>query len=153
MKAIVKIQEITHDELVDLFSTALTGSPNLGADYDAQFYGNLPMDKKLKDVYFEDILATVLMNKGTIQILDLYSSGEDDFYGKFPHKYISRENDPEKEYNFDCMAYSVTLDDILSGIDTIEKANTLQYILDGGGDIWDASNLIQEIVFGEIIYG
>ena len=50
LKSNTEIIDITHDDLVILFSTALDGSSYLSAEYDEDFYNSIPNDKK--EVYF-----------------------------------------------------------------------------------------------------
>ena len=67
----VEIIDITHDDLVNLFSTALYGSSYLSAEYNKDFYNSIPADKKKGDCY-EDHIADVLLNGGEIYIYDAY---------------------------------------------------------------------------------
>ena len=51
LKNNTEIIDITHDDLVNLFSTALYGSSYLSAEYDEDFYNSIPNDKKEGDCY------------------------------------------------------------------------------------------------------
>lgn len=143
MKTKVTIDAINHEDLVNLFSTALSGSTYLGADYEEAVEHN-EVD------CFEDILANILLHGGKVMITDYYAEG--DVHGNLPHEMDEDEN----------VTYFVTLDDIKRGL---EKAA-------GGGcsfsreafnsfidedrcdfDLWYADALMQEILFGEVIYG
>lgn len=158
MKTKTTITELTHDDLVDLFSTALTGSSYLSADYEE----SIEYDEK---DCFEDILANILLHDGSIKVTDYYADGC--VYGSLPHEYV--DNDDEGE-----VVYVLTLDDIKRG---------LQHALDGtfklnrGYEIHErrmarkafesfvdeesnydfdlsyADTLLQIILFDEIIYG
>ena len=75
LKNNVEIIDITHEDLVNLFSTALYGSSYLSAEYDKDFYNSIPKDKKEGDC-FEDHIADVLLNGGEIYIYDAYSGGD-----------------------------------------------------------------------------
>lgn len=156
MKTKTTITELTHDDLVELFSTALTGSSYLGADYEES------IEHDEKDC-FEDILANILLHGGCIKVNDYYSEG--DVYGELPH-----ELDEENE----CTTYFVTYDDIKRGL---EKAADGTF--NAGNDKWteqtkrsarvsfdsfmdedrcdfdlvSADRLMQIILFDEIIYG
>ena len=99
MKTKTTITELTHDDLVDLFSTALSGSSYLSADYEES------VEHDEKDC-FEDILANILLHGGCIKVNDYYSEG--DVYGELP-----RELDEENE----CTTYFVTYDDIKRGLE------------------------------------
>ena len=157
MKTKTTITELTHDDLVNLFSTALTGSSYLVADYDESTEYD-------EDDCFEDILANILLHGGSIKVTDYYADGC--VYGSLPHEYV--DNDDEGE-----VVYVLTLDDIKRG---------LQHALDGtfklnrGYEIHErriarkafesfvdkesydfdlsyADTLLQIILFDEIIYG
>lgn len=156
MKTKTTITELTHDDLVELFSTALSGSSYLGADYEESIEYN-------EDACFEDILANILLHGGCIKVNDYYSEG--DVYGELPH-----ELDEENE----CTTYFVTYDDIKRGL---EKAADGTF--NAGDDEWtertkrsaresfvlfmdkdtcdfdlvSADILMQIILFDEIIYG
>lgn len=156
MKTKTTITELTHDDLVELFSTALTGSSYLGADYEES------IEHDEKDC-FEDILANILLHGGCIKVNDYYSEG--DVYGELPH-----ELDEENE----CTTYFVTYDDIKRGLERAADGT-----FNAGNDKWTeqtkrsarvsfgsfmneeacdfdlvrADILMQIILFDEIIYG
>lgn len=155
MKTKTTITELTHDDLVDLFSTALTGSSYLGADYEESIEYN-------EDACFEDILANTLLHEGSIKVTDYYAEGE--VYGSLPHEIDEDEN----------VTYFVTYDDIKRGL---ERASDGTF--NAGNDRWTeqtkrsarvsfdsfmdedtcdfdlvrADILMQIILFDEIIYG
>ena len=156
MKTKTTITELTHDDLVELFSTALSGSSYLGADYEES------IEHDEKDC-FEDILANILLHGGCIKVNDYYSEG--DVYGELPH-----ELDEENE----CTTYFVTYDDIKRGLERAADGT-----FNAGNDKWTeqtkrsarvsfdsfmdedccefdlvrADILMQIILFDEIIYG
>ena len=156
MKTKATITELTHDDLVELFSTALTGSSYLGADYEESIEYN-------EDACFEDILANILLHGGCIKVNDYYSEG--DVYGELPY-----ELDEENE----CTTYFVTYDDIKRGLERAANGT-----FNAGNDEWteptkrsarvsfdsfmdedscdfdlvSADILMQIILFDEIIYG
>ena len=156
MKTKTTITELTHDDLVELFSTALTGSSYLIADYEE----SIEYDE---DDCFEDILANILLHGGCIKVSDYYSEG--DVYGELPH-----ELDEENE----CTTYFVTYDDIKRGLERAADGT-----FNAGNDKWTeqtkrsarvsfdsfmdedrcdfdlirADILMQIILFDEIIYG
>lgn len=156
MKTKTTITELTHDDLVELFSTALSGSSYLGADYEESIEYN-------EDACFEDILANILLHGGCIKFNDYYSEG--DVYGELPH-----ELDEENERT----TYYVTYDDIKKGLERAAdgtfkgdndkyRANELAFARkaydafvnydDCGFDSVYADALMQIILFDEIIYG
>lgn len=147
MKTKTIITEITHDDLVNLLSTATYGS--------SYFY----VMKKKKDYYGteledendfrEDALAKILLAGRPVYVLDFYS--EEVAYGKLPREWDEKHC---------AMKYTVTLEDIKKG---------LQKAIDNGGwdakcafdlinddscdlDLIEAENLLQIITFGEAIY-
>jgi hypothetical protein len=148
MKLISTISEITHDDLVNLFSTATYGSNYFGvAKKKKDYYGT-----ELEDANdcSEDTWAKILLSGKPVYVLDYYS--EEESYGKLPHEWDEKRG---------AMKYTVTLEDIKKG---------LQKAIDNGGwdakcafdlinddscdlDLTEAENLLQIITFGEAIYG
>ena len=159
MKNNVEIIDITHEDLVNLFSTALYGSSYLSAEYDKDFYNSIPKDKKEGDC-FEDHIADVLLNGGEIYIYDAYSEGE--VYNK--NGELIKEEYSDEEY----AQYTLTLTDIIEGLQraangTYKTNNDTKYILHCFNefaeddcydlDLTDADALMQIITFNELIYG
>lgn len=159
MKTKTIITEITHDDIVNLLSTGLYGSQFLGVDYSIEDYRKIPNPDEYDCI--EDKCAKLLLNGKSIVIYDRYSEDESDFYGILSHKW-------DKEY--EVMDYKVTLDNIISGLqkclDGTFKINDgcdeeVEYIRkcmsdlmnDGDLDLYEAQNILQIIVFGQIIYG
>ena len=154
MKTQVIISEITHDDLVNLFSTALYGSSYLSASYDEC------VDEDDDDCY-EDVLAKSLLSGGKIQITDHYAEGCP--YGSLPC--LIDEDD-------DCV-YDVTLDSVKTGLakaangtfnsqskDFIEVERKFarkafdSFLSEACDfDLTYADCLMQIILFDEIIYG
>ena len=152
----VTITEITHDDLVNLFSTALYGSTYLDADYPNS-------DIYEEDDCYEDKLAKALLNGQTIVVRDTYAEGC--VYGNLPHEIEGCEDDED----IADVAYEVTLEDVKKGL---EKAGSGTFIINFDGekefgvkafdmfanedlsfDLVCADCLMQIIVFGELIYG
>jgi hypothetical protein len=155
MKTKTTITELGHDDLVNLFSTALYGSSYLGADYEES------VEHNEKDC-FEDILANILLHDGSITITDYYAEGC--VYGSLPHGIDKDEN----------VTYLVTYDDIKRGLERAADGT-----FNAGNDKWTeqikrsarvsfdsfmdedrcdfdlvgADILMQIILFDEIIYG
>lgn len=158
MKTKTTITELTHDDLVELFSTALTGSSYLEADYDESTEYD-------EDDCFEDILANILLHGGSIKVTDYYADGC--MHGSLPHEYV--DNDDEGE-----VVYVLTLDDIKRGLERAADGT-----FNAGDDKWTeqtkrsaresfdsfmdedrcdfdlvrADILMQIIIFNEVIYG
>ena len=159
LKNNVEIIDITHEDLVNLFSTALYGSSYLSAEYDKDFYNSIPKDKKEGDC-FEDHIADVLLNGGEIYIYDAYSEGE--VYSK--NGELIKEEYGDEEY----AQYTLTLTDIVEGLEraangTYKTNNDTKFIRQCFNefaeddcydlDLTDADALMQVITFNELIYG
>ena len=148
MKVEVTIKEITKDDLVNLFSTGLTGSSFLGCDYDKKAYQSLP--DASEDDCIEDKLAKLLLAGHSIELWDLEADSED-HYGNLDSRY--REA-------YQCMAYKVTLEDIKKGLqNAATNEDTADYFMQlATDDAYDldltgGESLLQFIMFGEVIYG
>lgn len=148
MKTKTIITEINHEDLVNLFSTAIYGSDYFDVvKKKIEYYGTELEDE---DDSREDTWAKILLAGKPVYVLDYYS--EEEAYGNLPHTWDEKRG---------AMKYTVTLDDIKKG---------LQKALDNGGwdakcafdlinndsfdlDLPEAENLLQIITFGEAIYG
>lgn len=146
MKTKTIVKEITQGELVDLLCTATYGSEWLSISYRTLDYKDTPLESE--NDCREDIWAKVLLAGKNVIVKDYYSEGE--AYGDLTHEY-----DEEEE----AMRYMVNINDIKNGIarmlDSGDEA-IVGYVRawqDGSEDIYDAENIIQYCVFGEIIYG
>jgi hypothetical protein len=137
MKTKITVTELTHEELVNLLSTALYGSSWFGASYDKNIYKSL---EKTEGDCFEDALADMLLNKQKITITDYYAEGEE--YSK---KFVRFDGEDAE--------YEITLKDILNTASTKRGFKLVEEVLDGDGDFWTADAFLQRVVFGEEIYG
>lgn len=155
MKVEIKVTELTHEELVDLFATGLEGNAYLYSDYDGSFWQSIPDNKKEGDCY-EDHLADVILNGGSILLGDAEADGELYTEAGVPCKIETlgwwESGDPEDD-DYQMGTYEVSLEHILKGCSTPRGFDLLQELLNGGGDIWTAYNLLQIIMFGKEIYG
>lgn len=138
------VTELDHSDLVELFSTAFYNSRIFGGNYNKE-------DLRIKDKNdcFEDNLAYVLLDGKSIQVRDFYAEDEADYYGDLPHEW-----DADDEF----MSYTVTLKDIEKGIAKAldeQKNFAWEFVKYDYGrfDAEDAENLMQYILFGELIYG
>lgn len=120
MKTKTIITDITHEDLVDLFSTATYGSNYLSLAFinEDDYYGT-----KLEDSEdcWEDKFTKVLLDGGCIEVLDYYAEDEDDFNGDKPHR-----------WNGQCMAYTI-------GLQTSKRVCRRRWIAKPHG-----TNLVQE---------
>ena len=149
MKAEIKITDITHDDLVNLLSTASYGSNWLGLNYDSIEYETLSNGQKQGDC-IEDKMADLLLAGKSVELYDMYSENEEDFYGTLPH-HFDEDGD---------MRYTVTLEDIKRGLEKAYQDDYLRKCLNNlinddsyNLDSTQAESLVQCILFGEIIYG
>ena len=150
MKTKTIITDITHEDLVNLLSTASEGSNWLTIDAKDELY----YDEKYRQngTCIEDILAEILLDGKTISVSDHYSEDGEDFYGDLPHHWNE---------DWECMDYEVNLDDIAKGIaraldndeewDSTCAMNLIEEEV--SFDIYRAEELVQVIVFGKAIYG
>lgn len=141
------VYELTREELVNLFSTALYGDAIFSVDYNHNVEGDC----------IEDKIATNLINGNSIKITDNYSEDGDDAMGNLPH-----EIDEDGQ-----IVYELKLTDIFTAIQNIldcrntddetrELKNSVTELASGEDCDWDycqANNLLQYILFGEIVYG
>jgi hypothetical protein len=157
------ITEITHDDLVNLFSTALYGSSYLSADYTVE-------DKKSADVSdddcYEDIIAKILLSGKSVDVTDYFAEGCS--YGSLPYRFQDKEDDDS------AVIYRVTLEDIKRGLEramdgtfnagdnewTERTKRSARVSFDSfmdedacDFDLVRADILMQIILFDEIIYG
>lgn len=151
MKTKTTILEINHEDLVDFLSTALYDCSMFRAFYDSIEY------RMLKDAdesdSFEDKLARLLLAGKTIEIVDKYAEDWDEYYGNLPHVWNYDE--------YGGMVYTVSLDDIKCGIQACldgddylsECARKLVHADEGNFDSPQAENILQVVLFGEMIYG
>lgn len=149
MRIKTTITEITHDDLVNLFSTATYGS-----EY---FFCRIPKGNyqgtELEDPEdcLEDKWAKVLLAGKAIYVFDGYSEDDSEFYGNLPHEWSNYH---------DCMRYTLTLADIVKAMEKALSENDYMvgYINNmacdnGRFDQIQAEALLQYIVFGEEVYG
>ena len=146
MKTQTIVTEVTHDDLVRLFSAATYGSSWQGIEIPKGNYKGTPLED-VNDC-IEDEWAKVILDGKALYFYDCYAEDEDDFYGELPHQWRGS------------MRYTFTLEDVKKGV---AKA------LDSGGYIaeyihhWadddccefdnpQAEAVMQWIVFGEEIY-
>lgn len=153
-----RILDISHDEIVNLLSTAMYGSTYLSAEYDKDFYNSIPENKKQGDCY-EDKMADVLLNGGEIYIYDNDSDGE---------AYGSKGEVISNDYGEEYTQYTITLADLIEGLEkcansTYNVQNDSKYLKQCFDEFADedscsfdlemADALMQVILFNELVYG
>ena len=150
MKTRTIIEGITHDDLVNLFSTATYGSEYLTCRIPIGNYKGTELENE--NDCCEDKWAKVLLAGKTLYVYDYYAEDETDFFGNLPHKWKK-----DKE----AMRYTITLEDIKKGAQkALDSDNEYDRKCmndwmneDGDFDICEAENLLQMFVFGETVYG
>lgn len=146
MKTKIKVIELTHEEIVNIFSTANYNNSSLELSY-ADSMDDLAREvkKKWNDTHgdtmcYEDKLAAILENGGTIAAIDV----EEYEYGDYDGEEPTKENH----------VYPITMQTLLDACSTEEGYSCAKRLLvDEEGDLYDAWNIIQIAMFGEVIYG
>lgn len=146
MKTKIKVIELTHEEIVNIFSTANYNNISLELSY-ADSMDDLAREvkKKWNDTHgdtmcYEDKLAAILENGGTIAAIDAEEYKYRDYNGE----------EPTKENH----VYPITMQTLLDACSTKEGYSyTKRLLVDEEGDLYDAWNIIQIAMFGEVIYG
>ena len=159
MKTRTTIEELTQEDLVDLFSTAFYGSDRLVANYDED-----DVVERDNDDCYEDIMAKILLNGGAIYVTDTYADGC--HYGNLKYQF-------NEDYD---ATYTLRYIDILNGLERAANGtfNTRKDVSNDFADRnrefgrrsfeafawnereWDAITadcLMQIILFDEIVYG
>jgi len=134
MKAKMNV-ELSHDDLVNILSYLNSDCHFAIEKADGEEY------EKAEDDCFEDILARHLLNGGNIVIIDNNAEGE--VYCNLPHK-IGEDDEVE---------YTVSYQDFLNGFQCDEALPYVEDMINETDDYWTSYNLIQCVLFGEIIYG
>ena len=150
MKTETKVTDVTHDDLVNLFSGATYGSEWLSIGTPCGASDGLLTEDDCR----EDAWAKVILAGKKLFFFDYYAEDEDDFNGNLPHRW-SKNGDGDGR-----MRYDFTLEDIEKGIaKCLDKggwetkcANDLIYEPENL-DLYEAEAIMQVIVFGEIVYG
>lgn len=135
-----QIINLTHEDIVDILSM-LTCENDFGLSYKKSDYNSIPKDKR-QGVCFEDKLADCLLNGKSIQVIDLQA--DEEVYGNLKHKIDAEDGS---------VIYTVTLSDFIAGLEKPEALEYVRDIIKENGDYWTSYNLIQFVLFGELIYG
>ena len=152
MKIKSTVTEVSHDDLVNLFSTAFYGSDIFAVEWDNKAYSHLKKDGDC----IEDILARIILNGGTIDVIDREAEEEDN-YSSFIKSYY--EEGFGMHYPIDL---GIIRDGISNALNGDAKNVTASYAMecakdliteDGSFDFIEATVLLQIILFKEVIYG
>ena len=157
MKTKTTIEDLTQEDLVNLFSTALFGSNYLSVYYEA----DVDYDK---DDCHEDIIAKILLNGGDVCITDAYADGchygnlryefNEDYDATYRVRYIDIWRGLERAANGTFNLREDVGADFADRNETFAKRSFNAFAYDERE--WDAITadcLMQIILFNEIIYG
>lgn len=147
----VQVTELTHDELVDILSTALYGCDYLQVDYDLKVWETIPAEKKEGNC-FEDHLADMLLNGHAIELTDIESEGELYKVRGVPCRVRKEASEYNPNNSYEVSVYVVNLKTILRACSSPEGNQLLIEVLNGQGDYFTANNLLQLAMFGQIVY-
>ena len=135
MKVKLNVTELSHDDIVAILSD-LNCDCHFGMDkVDGEKYHDVEGD------CYEDILARHLLDGGNIVIIDNDADGV--AYGNLPQK-IGEDDEVE---------YTVSYQDFIKGLQCEEAFPYVVDMINENGDYWTSYNLIQCVLFCEIIYG
>lgn len=140
MKYNLQVTELTHDELVNILSMLFCEN-DFSVGCKKKDYAQVPQDKR-NGTCIEDKCADVLLNGGKIYVTDVQA--EEQVYGNLPHT-IDAEDES--------VTYEVTLQDFFKGLSNADATEWVKELADENDDYWTAYNLIQFVLFGELIYG
>ena len=151
MQTIIQITELSHDDLVFLFSTALYGSDTFTSFYLDKHYDSLPKKVRKDDECFEDKYATLLLNGKPIYITDECAEGE--IYGK--NKVYGRVNDDDENESVTyILFYDLMLKTINEQLSDDDRCFLIAFFdAPEEHDFFDAQKALQLIMWGEEIYG
>lgn len=152
MKTTIKVTDLSHEDLVDILSTALYGCDYLQVGYDREVWETIPAEKKEGDC-FEDHLADMLLNGHAIELTDVESDGELHKVRGVPCKVRRERNEYNPNKTYEVSVYTLSLKSILRACSTPRGYKLLTKTLSGEGDYFTANNLLQIAMFGEEIYG
>lgn len=140
MKYNLQVTEITHDELVSIFSM-LCCENDFAVSYKKRLYDSIPKENTQGECY-EDKIADCLLNGKQIAVTDLQA--DEEVYGNLDHTIDAEDGS---------VTYYVDLQDFLKGFSNADAMEYVKDLAEENDDYWTAYNLIQFVIFGEIIYG
>lgn len=167
MEATFTVTKLTHDELVDLLSTATYDNDSAILVQPSEEYEGFQLESQTR----EDYWASVLEQGGSLWVYDLYdesaSKKDVEYHGKEGINWV--ETDYRVVVNkmmdirgrvhilgkFSVPTYKITLETLLAGINanTKESSSLVQeFFIEDTGDLYTAYNILQIAVYGEIIY-
>lgn len=150
----VTITNITQDDLVDFLSTALYGNPSVGTITNPEDTKSVFLAEQFDQLYpngcYEEKLAYILLNHGTVYITDLEAYDDDEFFvpeGKLIRKLHA--------YPINLARITAVLETIYQGLrgNHLKKSFESIFINPGEGDMYDAYNILQSIAYNDVVYG
>ncbi|MCQ2232473.1 MAG: hypothetical protein MJZ30_11560 [Paludibacteraceae bacterium] len=155
METNIRITSLSHEDLVEIFSTGTYGNCYIDVDYQDE-------DENTKFGYseddcYEDKIAKCLLNGGSIKVIDIAADGEEEkedveHYGERGKNWDKKMYRRINGYWYP--VYVVSLPTLINGLSNPEAYNLLKELIDEeNGDVYTAYNAIQIAVFGEEVYG
>lgn len=156
-----QIKFFDKEQLVNILSTGLFGNNAIGADCGVKVNPNSKYHEAIESPDEEDTLedgfAQHLLNGGTLILWDLYAEEEDDTQGRYSETAFWNED-------LAWMGYPVTYDEFIGRLNKVlaSGGEDAEYCVklvskveteDTTFDLWDGWNLLQYVMFGELIYG
>lgn len=160
----VKVTSLTHNELVSIFSDATYGNSMMkivvaNDPHTTKVAASVVNDPNIDTECREDLWAEILLNGGSICVVDTESGAKDkddafeNAYHGEAHNVGFTELNEWFSGTYGATTYDINLEEFLRGCSKENAYELLREILDGDGDMWTAYNLMQIITFGEEIYG
>lgn len=148
MKLHIESIDLTKEDISDFLSTALFHSPSFSC---VRLDEYKEMEGKESEC-FEDKCANVLLAGGKIAIVDYVAEGE--VNGPARGVEAHQQEDGEVYYHISLKSLKNGLKRALEGEGADAKYAMFNFMYDDGSfDATDADNLLQMIIFGEVVYG
>lgn len=149
MEIRTEIKSITHEDLVNLLSTALYGSTTFVGRLLEEFK-SLEESETNPSKCVEERMANVLLHGGEICVIDV--EGDEVYKNKGVFSRLTPTG--EGEYHFDLEAVKNGLKSAFESKEKYLRLAAFNLLIDDGTfDADDADSLMQMIIFGEVIYG
>ena len=147
METKIQVTKLTHEEIVNILATAFYGNNEMEVSYPdsmddmASYIKTYWKETRTETMTWEDKLAEILERGGTLTVIDYEDYDNDNGYnGEEPNK--------------DKGIHPLTLKKLLDACSTREGYKYAKALLvDEDGDFYDAWNIIQIAMFGEVVYG
>ena len=146
METKIEVTSLTHEDLVDFLSTALYGCDNfeVGVASNSKHLYNKCKEEMGEAFCWEDGLAEVLLGGGELEVTDYYA--EED-----PETFVAKGTAVSCDEDGN-VTHRINYEDVLKGC-SLGYKYAEELFINEGGDYYTAWNLLQLVVFGELIYG